>query len=83
MVLKVESSELIHALFGLWGFRRLLFTLWFLEGTQEQAAMKNTAVLALYGHRLINLTHNSPKAPPGVSSASRSPETVDLWVPGT
>lgn len=29
--LEVESSEFIHALFGLWGFGRLQFTLWFLE----------------------------------------------------
>lgn len=46
MGLKVDSSELIHALFGFWGFGRLQFSLWFLEDTQEQASM-NTTVFAL------------------------------------
>ncbi len=48
MGLKVENCELIHALFGLRGFRRLQLSLWFLEDTQEQASM-STPVPALWG----------------------------------
>lgn len=58
--------------------------------TQEKASM-NATILALYGSLVLGEVflrcylseHNSPKAPPGGSSASRSPETVDPWIPGT
>lgn len=53
--LEVEGSELIHALFGLWGFGRLLFTLWLLRDTHKQAMDELCSpVQALPVYQVIN-----------------------------
>lgn len=57
MGLKVECSELIHALFGLRGLWRLQFRLWFLKDTRKKKKHLVVTVLGISGVTWVDTTH--------------------------
>lgn len=86
--LKVQCSELVHSLFGLGGLWWLQFRLRLLGHDKNKDVTILFPAIVFFYFIFFNLReqrelNDSLLAPPGVSSASRSPGTADLWLPGT